>query len=276
MKHLIIDADSLAYRIPHANRVMLTEPIEEIEVEDDGLGEFSEVGWAKAAIQKELDYFLKLTKCETYELHMTANTRLAHVFRNKYGRDPEPCFRYAIADDLSKGYKSNRKAEPLVGYEEVYTSLVEDFDAHVHDVWEADDMVVALKRFGSDDDMLCALDKDVLNQTEGAHYNYGKIEQHITSHKEALFYKYWQAIVGDPGDGYGGVPGVGPAKAKNLINVEMSEKELWNAVVKAYKSKGLGETEALATVRLADMRQLQPSTECEGLWEIILFDPEKL
>ncbi len=285
MKHLVIDADSLAYRIPHAHRQMIAQQPEAIEDEEsDGLEEFEPGNWAKEAVQKELDYFLKLTNCETYELHLTASSKTRDLFKAKYGREPNICFRYEVSNDLSKGYKSNRKAEPIEGYEDVMRTMMEDYDAHMHDSWEADDAVVWIKNNDPDNIRLCALDKDVLNQCVGEHYNYGKIELHTTTEEQARFYKYWQTICGDPGDGYGGVPGIGKAKAGKFIWLEMDEVSLWEGVVTAYESKGLGVKEALATMRLASMQQLVMTTgslklsiglhDCVGL-TIKLFEEPK-
>lgn len=275
MKHLVIDGDSLAYRIPHAHRNMLAEQPEAIESEDDGLEDFAPGNWAKEAVQKELNYFLKLTHCTSYEIHLTAG-RNSELFKAKYDRDPVPCFRYEISEDLPKKYKANRTADPIEGYHDVMRTLMEDFNAEMHDLWEADDAVVAIKNANPDNIRLCALDKDVLNQTVGQHYNYGKIELIDIDEQHAKYYKYYQAIIGDPGDGYGGVPGIGKAKVGNWINPKMSELELWKGVLKAYQSKMLGEKEALATMRLASMQQLALVSyikEDMCTFELTLYEP---
>ena len=269
MKTLLIDGDSLAYRIPHAHRNIMSTSPDEIEGDFEGVEDTSE-NWAVQAIRKELAYFMKLAKCDSYELHLTASHRLSDVFEKRYGKPPVSCFRYKEAEALSKGYKSNRKAEPIEGYEEVMTAMIEEFDSQVHDYWEADDAVVALKRAYPEKYRLCALDKDVLNQVEDAHFNYGKLEMQFVTEEEATFYKYYQCIIGDPGDGYGGVPGIGKAKAGKLINIDMTEDQLWKAVVEAYKSKGLAETEAIATMRLASMQQL---SVVDGKFKLDIFKP---
>lgn len=274
MKTLLIDGDSLAYRIPHAHRNIMSTSPDEIEGDFEGIEDTSD-NWAVAAIQKELDYFMKLTKCDSYELHLTASKRLTESFIKRYGMEPKFCFRYKEAEALSKGYKSNRKSDPIEGYEEVMTAMIEQFNSEVHDYWEADDAVVALKTAYPEKYRLCALDKDVLNQVAGEHFNYGRLEMHFVSEEDARFYKYWQCIVGDPGDGYGGVPGIGKAKAAKFINPEMSEDELWDAVVSLYEEKKLGLAEAIATMRLASMQQLSVVRDSSGgfQYSLTIFEP---
>ena len=59
---------------------------------------------------------------------------------------------------------------------------------------------------------------------------------------------YIQTLAGDQTDGYGGVPGIGVKRAAALFE---EEGYTWETVVKAFKSKGLGEEDALMNARLA-------------------------
>ena len=59
---------------------------------------------------------------------------------------------------------------------------------------------------------------------------------------------YIQTLAGDQTDGYGGVPGIGVKRAVALFE---EEGYTWETVVKAFKSKGLGEEDALMNARLA-------------------------
>lgn len=91
---------------------------------------------------------------------------------------------------------------------------------------EADDMVVYLKDNNYDKYILCAIDKDVLYQTEGSHYDYGR-ETTVTINKdEAIWFAYYQTLSGDATDGYKGCPGIGKVKATKLIEGIYDEVEI--------------------------------------------------
>lgn len=261
-KLMVIDADSIAYRIAYYNQQTLLEKPEAIEGEFEGeevddMSGLTEINWAIQPVRETLDYWLKMNQCTDYELHLTAGERLRPHFEKVFKRNPRPNFRYAIAEDLAHGYKHNRTSEPLEGVVDVLEAMAVEFGAIMHDSWEADDAVTAMKRSDPDNILLTALDKDVLNQVEGVHFNYGKLEPHVTTSEYARFYCYLQALIGDPGDGYKGVPGVGIKKAEKLISPDMSEAQLWDAVVYQYKAAGLSEVEAKATMVLACMNQLK-------------------
>lgn len=281
-KLMAIDADSIAYRIAYNFQSILLDKPEAIEDEDDGMSELKEVNWAIAPVKEMLEYWLKLNSCTDYELHLTAGERLRDHFTTRFQRQPRANFRYEIAQDLSHGYKHNRTSEPLEGVVDVLEAMASEFNAVLHDKWEADDAVTAIKRADPDSVLLTALDKDVLNQVAGIHFNYGKLEPHITTEAYAKYYCYYQALIGDPGDGYKGVPGVGPAKADKILHTGMTEEQMWLAVLNQYKLKGMSEVEAIATMRLASMNQLcLPDTYTgkftQEEWfalEVNMWDPE--
>ena len=260
-KHLIIDADSLTYRLAHSldkEDELAIEPL----VLDDIEGAFegnTEKNYTKL-IQDTLDYWMEINGASSYEMHFTLGNRTKELFRQKCGRDPVPCFRYAI-NDLPEPYKSNRKYTEVSKYQyPILECAVLNFNSFCHDIVEADDVVVYRKEI-LPEALLCALDKDVLNQVEGIHFNYGRFEPHVTTAKYANYYKYYQAIVGDPSDGYKGVPGIGEAKVGSFINEDMSDEELWLGTLEAYQSKGLSRKEAIATLRIADMTQLEEMSD---------------
>jgi len=255
---LIIDADSLAFTIAYFNQKAIAEQPEAIEGDFEGFdGEEPIAGaWAIDAINEQLSKWMTVNKCDDYEFHLTAGGRLAPVFEDIMGRPPEANFRYQVADQLAHGYKHNRVSDPIPGTEEVLEVMARGFNSVLHDKWEADDAVVALKREFPDNIMLAAIDKDVLNQTEGIHFDYRKGEPHVTTKENSIRYAYWQCLVGDPGDGYKGVPGVGKVKAEKLLTPGMTELQMWKTVLSQFKLTGLTELDALATMQLANMNQL--------------------
>lgn len=72
---------------------------------------------------------------------------------------------------------------------------------------------------------------------------------------EADYWHLYQALVGDPTDGYKGCPGIGPVKAERALrwaeNDQPLGRTMWQAVVELYESKGLTEADALVQARVA-------------------------
>ena len=81
-------------------------------------------------------------------------------------------------------------------------------------------------------------------------------------------YHLWQTLTGDSGDGYPGLPGVGPKRATAIL-----EKGTWAEVVEAYEKKGLNEPEALMQARLAKI--LTPTLYNRETSQVILWNPKK-
>jgi len=123
------------------------------------------------------------------------------------------CFRYDAAKQ--RPYKGNRKggSKPPIFY-----ALKE----YIQQTWkfryvkglEADDLVCSYKTGNS---ILCSPDKDVLLQSQGRHFNYGKSEFVITTHKDAAQFLWKQMLMGDSGDGIPGIPKIGPKTAELII-----------------------------------------------------------
>jgi 5'-3' exonuclease len=168
--------------------------------------------------------------------------------------------------DFPVSYKENRKdsRKPL-GYKELLQYADDNYDCIITNGIEADDLVVYMK--GQDDDYtLCAIDKDILYQTIGTHYNYGKDEWITTKEFDAIWFAYYQTLTGDTSDGYKGCKGIGDKRARKILADCKTEKELWDAVVETYLSKDQTEEEAIWTMRLANMHQWNGE-------EIVLWNP---
>lgn len=236
----LIDADSLLYKVGFALE-------DKIDWEcDDTYEHYSKLEQQKQSITTMVDKIMKSTGCDDYELWLTGSGNF---------RDSNPL-----------GYKANRVGiRKPTDFSQLKQWLIDNKKTKVAVGIEADDMVVYL-RDNSDDYFLCAIDKDVLYQTEGTHYNYGKEMTVTISAKEAIWFAYHQTLTGDVTDGYKGCPGVGEVKAKKLINKDMEEIDMWKEIVKAYEAKGLTVDDAINTMRLASMKQYNGK-------EIILWCP---
>ncbi len=198
----------------------------------------------------KINTILESTGCIDFELHFTSGRK---------------SFRYTMIDSQ---YKANRVG--LVGTYGIYD--LKKFmcgryptKAFIWKDWEADDIVVSLKRDNYDKYMLCAVDKDVLYTIPGQHFNYYQsIKYSIdmkfieVSEEQAIQHHYIQTLTGDAGDGVIGLHLIGPKKAKKLLGSETDPKKMWDIVVKAYESHKDGRTviEAINNMRMVNMHQL--------------------
>lgn len=264
----LIDADSLLYIIGFAME-------ESVDWDDDGNVQYwGNVPQQKKAIEDRLESILFATGCDDYELHLTGSKNFRH--------------------DNPLGYKENRTdSRKPAEFDEMKQWMIDELGAILNTDIEADDMVVYLKNKYPDDYFLVAQDKDVLYQSEGTHYNYNKDELVEVSKEMTIWFRYYQCLIGDTVDGYIGCKGIGKTKAvpilglpsKKRADIEflqkevkgstralaiipdltvLSEKQLWIQTILTYRSKGFKLSDAINTMRLADMHQYNGK-------EVVLF-----
>ena len=248
----LVDADSLLYKVGFAieERVIWNE----MEV--------------LAGLEKEKDesYFTDIEQC-----YRTLNQLVSNI---TFATDCDGSVLVFSGSDnfrlsLPTSYKENRKeSRKPMGYAEILEYAKQVYNTKTVDGIEADDFVVWLKTQDPENYIVCAIDKDVLYQTVGTHYNYHTDEEVTTKEWDAVKYAYFQTLTGDSSDGYKGCPGIGKVKAEKLLDGLKTELELWQAVVAAYESKGLTEEDALWTMRLANMHQFDGE-------KIVFWNPPK-
>lgn len=246
----LIDADSILYKVGFAieDKVIWNE-MEYLcgdELVQD-VSYYSDLEVAKKTVVDMINGILEYTECDEPMVVLSGkgNFRLSLPTEYKYNR------------------KDVRKPEY---FEELREFTISYFKATVTNGIEADDLVVYLKTSNPEDYILCAIDKDVLYQTVGTHYNYGKGEEVTTTPFQAMKFAYIQTLAGDSSDGYKGCPTIGIKKAEKLLADCKTEKCMWAKVVEAYKANGLTMNDALNTMRLANMHQYNGS-------EVILWSP---
>lgn len=158
---------------------------------------------------------------------------------------------------VTRVYKGNRDVTHRPKYEEqIRDYLVTYWKAQEVDGMEVDDKVAIeqckdLSQFSYEEQcgdnymecwastIICSMDKD-LNQVPGWHYNYAKKEKYWVSEEEARRTFYIQLLSGDASDNIQGVKGLGPAKAKRLIDECKTEAEMYE-VTKGQYLKCYGE-----------------------------------
>ena len=253
---ILLDADSIIYGTCFA-----------LESEDEQLSFLQDAGDPTYSISEDelykmLDKSINDVK-EAFEIELALTGHNAPVsvevhltcgqgkFKCKHGVEN---FRYANP----LGYKQNRKnMRTPAGFDEAWIYLVNQHNAQLAVGMEADDVVVYKKTAFPDDYMIAAIDKDILKQCEGKHYDFRKQLWVTTTAEEALWYKYYQCICGDSIDGYKGIPRYGDAKACKLLGQpgDLSEKEMWEVVVKTGRRAGVDKDYLINTMRLCCMHQ---------------------
>ncbi len=207
---------------------------------------------AKDHAMDKIQQILDNTGCEEWELHFTA------------GRTS---FRYQVLES----YKSNRKGgRPPAGIRDLRKLFKTEYPdkAFIWYEWEADDIVVSLKRDNPDKYILCAVDKDVVYALPGRHFNYYQSRKYNIDMKwievgelEAKKHHYMQVLTGDSTDGIIGLHGIGPKKAAKLLDGLTTGKEMWEAVENAYRNNKRDIVDALLNMRLISMYQLVYGTD---------------
>jgi len=142
-------------------------------------------------------------------------------------------FRESIA--VTVPYKGQRISEKPVHLQALRCHLVTSWGFTVVQGIEADDAVgIAAYAVPADETIMVHIDKD-LNQFRGWHYNYKKKEKYYVTEFEGLHSFYTQILTGDRIDNIVGLKGIGPVKAKRILEECTNENELYQAVLKAYE-----------------------------------------
>jgi len=212
-------------------------------------------------VKDRINGILEATGCSDYELHFTSKREN---------------FRYKLLDNMYKATRSSRAPE---GLWELREAFVNDGKAHIWVEWEADDIVVALKRDNPNKYVLCAVDKDVLYSLPGKHFNYYVSRKYSIDMKwievtkeTAMKHHYIQTLTGDPSDNVPGLRGIGPKKAEKILEGCEDVNCLWERVVKAYEDNGKTIIDAITTMRLVHMHQLIMNKD--GKYELNLWRPQ--
>jgi len=195
---------------------------------------------------------------DVLHLHFSASSKNKELFEEFMGKPMQTQFR----SSLGSTYKSNRKNAPLpTGYHYTLRALLDQPNAYIHDKWEADEAVLLHKKMNPEW-VLSSNDKDVYKQHCGKNWRYDKRQKwEDIPASFANYFAFFQAITGDPVDGFGGVPGIGPKKAEEFVKPVYTPTQNWEGVLKAFASKGLSDKEALINMRFANMHQLKLDDE---------------
>ena len=245
-KILLVDADTVAYSVA----VMIEELVEEYE---DDMGNLQQeyhldLDLATEISVQKIQDMLESTGCKAAELHFTG------------GRSES--FRRLIYPPYKEDRDGTRTPERLM---DLKKKLCEEFpNSQIHTKWEADDYVVWAMKEYSYKYVLAAVDKDVLNSVPGKHWNYYANSKYKIQPKwvevdeiTSLKWPYIQTLTGDSTDNIPGLHRVGPKTAEKLLKGQEFHWEMWKIVVEEYEKRGKTVDDALLTMRLVNMHQLE-------------------
>lgn len=239
-----------------------------------------EIDWGEGVVttvtQDALAQKAAIDQVERYKRKLKADHAIVCL------SDPERNWRKQVMPS----YKTNRKKleRPLLCG--TIRDLLEDRAEVAQYPWlEADDV---LGLFATDKDLvpgekiIVSIDKD-MQSLPCKLFNPRKesLGVRVISEHEADFFFMKQTLMGDPIDGYFGIPRIGPKKADRILADaiqlagEVSTPQvLWQAVVAAYVAAGLTEQEALQNARVA---RITRSGEYDiEKHKVILWKPPKL
>lgn len=240
----LIDGDSLIYKIGFTFEEVIIWNEEDVDT-NQVVSTYLDFHNAYLAIDSLITNILFKTNNDEAEIWLTRGSN----------------FRYSVDSTYKHNRKDNRKPKM---YQELFDYLVTNYNANVATGYEADDVVVYLKTKYPEDYVLCAIDKDVLYQTTGYHYNYNKEEFIVVDEFMATRFPYYQTLVGDQVDGYPGCKGIGSVRANKILDKaeELAVKNninlldsYWLQVVTTFEEKGFTEEDAIVQMRLANMKQ---------------------
>lgn len=142
----------------------------------------------------------------------------------------EDNFRHTLTDT----YKANRrdKEKPIL-LSFVRDYVANTYNAVVTDGEEADDAIAIEATRLYPNAVIISIDKD-FRQVPGTIYNPLRKSWETITEKEGLLNFYQQVLTGDTADNIIGLYGIGPVKARKILEGCETEQEMFNACVEAY------------------------------------------
>jgi 5'-3' exonuclease len=195
----LIDADILLYRIGFTT-----------EDETEAI--------AKVRMNKYIDDITFSAECSDYKLYLT---------------DSKGNYRNTLYPE----YKANRAGmQKPKHYAALKEYLIKYEAAIVAHGQEADDALGIEQTILGDESVICSIDKDLL-MIPGWHYHLVKGEKTRVTPEEGIRRFYLQVLTGDTVDNIPGLRGIGPKKAKAILEDLDTEEQYKKAVYDAYVAK---------------------------------------
>ncbi len=136
-------------------------------------------------------------------------------------------FRYKVYPEYKAQRKDQKKPQFLAACRQ---HLIDEYKAIVSDGCEADDLVGVEHYKRGCETTIVHSDKD-LNQFVGWHYNPKKKERYLVSPMDGMRFFYTQLLQGDTADNIKGCSGIGPIKAKRMLEHCTNEAEMFDVML---------------------------------------------
>lgn len=146
-------------------------------------------------------------------------------------------FREKVA--VTYPYKGNRTQSRPVYYDKLRQYLIKQHNGVVVDGMEADDAMGIEQSTSDYNTVICTIDKD-LDMIPGKHYNWTKEQVYDINENEAIKNFYTQLLMGDVTDNIKGIPGIGIATAKKILDGVDDPDDMAGVVYTKYVEHGLG------------------------------------
>lgn len=213
-----------------------------------------------AAIAPKLHRYYDLANLDAdmFVASQTIDDHVASIAHKLGAKDIIFCYGDMLRDyfrkDILPSYKANRGTKPLPA---IVTNLrrytTERYQWARKAFLEADDVMGIYATMPHREEMIVVSnDKDMLT-IPGYHYNFTlKQDARVIeiSEEEANKNHLLQTLIGDSSDNYSGCPGIGPAKAKALLdNVE--PKDMWKVILATFRARGCTSEDALVQARIS-------------------------
>lgn len=179
-----------------------------------------------------------------------------------------PTFRHEIYPQ----YKANRDGlERPPTLQACREALKEEFRTFIFPRLEADDVIGIVHTSDKFETIAVSIDKD-FQTLPGLLFNPLKDKKpRNISLDDANRYWLMQAMIGDTIDGYKGCSGVGPAKARKLLEGVTNLKQMVRLTIAEFIQRGHSKAEALLQMRLARILRREDYNKETG--EIVLWHP---
>lgn len=178
---------------------------------------------------------------------------------------------------LYAGYKAHRTGEKPAAYWSAVEALEAEFKCIRIDNLEADDVMGIYASDPRLDAIVVTIDKD-LQGVPCRYFNPVKPNFRTRTIRPQIADYYWlyQTLIGDSTDGYKGCHGIGPVKARAILDqCGFRFPGMWAAVVATFQEKKLTENDAILQARLARILRADDydnTTNRIRLWHPNSFD----
>lgn len=207
-------------------------------------------------VRQEIEGIISATDANSYSVYIKGkgNFREEISVTRVYKGNRDVAHRPVYEEEIRKYLKDHWGAIEVDGMEVDDKVAIEQMNFYVHEEDNGGEGLCTT--------IICSMDKD-LNQIPGWHYNYAKKEKYWVTEDEARRTFYIQLLSGDASDNIQGVKGLGPAKAKRLIDECTTEAEMYEVSKQEYL-KCYGEIGLEIMYEMANLiwiRREEPITE---------------